>query len=71
MITSGRRGYQYGSELACAFPSLLPEIVVRVLAQRTHAALRSAGYAHIDPEEDFVEHFCAGFVLHFALCLSS
>ena len=67
MITSGRRCYQFGSEIAGSFPHLLPEKVVHIIGRRTHDALRIAGYAHIEPKTEFVEQFVVGFVHHFSL----
>jgi len=45
----------------------LPESEVISIAGRVWTSLKASGYAHIDPEQDFVEGFVSGVRQYFLL----
>ena len=69
VINAERRGVQTGSDEARKQPELrgLPESEVISIAGRVWTSLKASGYAHIDPEQDFVEGFVSGVRQYFLL----
>lgn len=61
MINAYRRGVQTAVEKAQEYPANLPAEEIRGIAKRTFADMRQAGFAHIEPEEDFALGFVERF----------
>ncbi len=62
MITAHGRGVIAGAEEARKHASrTLTTDDIRGVARLMHALMRRAGYAHIDPEREFVDGFVVGF----------
>lgn len=64
MITAFRRGHIVGSEQALLYQTVSVTLDhVQRLALNTFHALQAGGYAHIEPQPEFIEGFTTGFVL--------
>ncbi len=63
MIGADRRGMQAAYEEASKYPRELPVDEVKSIAERVLARMRAAGYAHLDPEQDFIQGFVERFYL--------
>jgi len=61
MIGADGRGQIAGYEAASSNSELLPEQEVESFARKTLIRLRDAGYAHLDPEPEFVRGFLQGY----------
>jgi hypothetical protein len=61
MIDGYRRGHQAGADEARTRNHILPQEELQSLAQKSLARLRAGGYAHLEPEEKFVQGFCIGY----------
>jgi len=66
LINAERRGVIAGSEEVKnhAKPALLDEHEINIIANRVFDFMQQRGYAHIDPQEDFVRGFKQGFKLN-------
>jgi hypothetical protein len=67
MIGADGRGQIAGHEVASSRSEQLPEQEIESLAQKMLAKMRAAGYAHLDPESDFIRGFCQGYHEYFLL----
>ena len=68
MIGADRRGYIAGSDEARKYPhDMLPHDMVMEIAHCTFIVMQRSGYAHIEPEEKFLEGFLKGFEQHYSL----
>lgn len=70
VIGSDRRGYLAGCEeernVQNTFPlHSWPVEEIEARAWRVLSTLRTSGYAHLDPEQEFVQGFIQGFRLSF------
>ncbi len=62
LITAHGRGVIAGSVEAPHFmQDHLRDDEIRFLAARVHEAMQEAGFAHIEPESEFVDGFVEGF----------
>ena len=64
MISANRRGVIAGSEQSrkqAEHVAHLTEADLKGVAHLTYHLLKKAGYAHIDPESEFVDGFVVGF----------
>lgn len=61
MIDGKRRGEQAGAEVARLFPCALSQEEAAILARCILAIYRARGYAHLDPEEQFITGFVAQY----------
>jgi hypothetical protein len=73
MLDGTRRGQIAGSEEARTYPdgANLPVEEIKSIAERTLASMRAKGYAHLDPEQAFIENFVRAFQQHFIFCSAS
>ena len=62
MIDGYRRGHQAGADEARIRNHSLPQEEIQSLAHKSLARLRRDGYAHLEPENEFVQGFCVGYV---------
>lgn len=68
MIGADRRGVIAGSEEARErLQREMPENEIRSFARRVLAKMRDGGYAHLDPEQDFISGFVAGYQQFFLI----
>ncbi len=69
MINASRRGFQAGGEDAREQLRLasLPDGDVQAIARLKYVLWKQAGYAHIDPEQEFVDGFVTGVRQFFVL----
>jgi hypothetical protein len=62
MIGADRRGIITGTEEARKNPQKdMPEEEIRSLARHVLARMREGAYAHLDPEQDFINGFVEGY----------
>jgi hypothetical protein len=62
MINAYRRGVQTASEEAAKYPPNLPAKEIKTIAHRTFSRMKQANFAHIEPEEEFVQGFTERFL---------
>jgi hypothetical protein len=60
VIGADRRGMMSGGEEAKEHPAH-PEEELESIAKRVVVSMRAAGFAHLDPEEDFIRGFFIGY----------
>jgi hypothetical protein len=61
MIGATGRGVIAGGEEARNHSHALPDDEIRCIAARVLAWMRTNGYAHLDPEEEFICSFVVSF----------
>ena len=61
MLGADRRGILAGGEQASKWPKRLPVEEIQSIAHQVLTHMRDAGYAHLDPEKDFVRGFVESF----------
>lgn len=65
MIGADGRGLMVGYEEALKHPRKMPEEEIKSIASRILSSMREQGYAHLDPEERFIQGFIEGYYQRF------
>ena len=65
MIGADRRGSMAGYEEALKHPQKMPEEEIKSIASRILSSMREQGYAHLDPEEQFIQGLIVGYYQRF------
>lgn len=66
MIGASGRGTMAGYEASRRYSPDLPNEEIASIARKILVSLRERGFAHLDPEQDFVRSFVESFRLAFA-----
>ena len=64
MIGADRRGMQAAYEAVSRYPQGVSVKEAESIARKVLATMRADGYAHLDPESEFIR----GFVQEFQMC---
>ncbi len=65
MIGADGRGLMAGYEEALKHLQKVPEEEIKSIASRILSWMREQGYAHLDPEEQFIQGFIVGYYQSF------